>query len=351
MKNKIVKILGLVVTLATLMSLFVSAAPVSAATQEWSSVATPSNTGFVVSDATGVTINRVGQMVYNSDKSVIYATADITAGVYTGPAIFKSTNSGRTWSRVNISAYHTEIGANGNNIMDIVTSPTNVNELYFTDSYEIYTSKDAGATWTKLSNMFVWAVANSWVNPPAKGINMIVTLDLAQYGTTKLVFAGTASFGAANPNNKVAVCTESDFGMPWNDLGVRDQRTPAPFTNVNVWDVKVDPTDFAVKQGVFAIVDNGGTNTYVTAKYMGNQWNQPALCRDAELRQDNLTPITTPYHAEIWLPSDFNSNLSSGKFQSWIALATRTTLQGDVYMWIGGATTTVDLNVAGAGTE
>jgi len=52
----------------------------------------------------------------------------------------------------------------------------------------------------------------------------------------------------------------------------------------------------------------------------------------------------------MWLPSDFNSNAASGKFQSWIALATSST-QGDVYMWIGGATATVDLNIAGAGTE
>lgn len=352
MKNKIVKILGLVVTLATLMSLFVSAAPVSAATQEWSSVATPSNTGFVVSDATKVTINRVGQMVYNSDKSVIYATAlinDAVAG-YTGPAIFKSTNSGRTWSRVNISAYHAQIAADSGNITDIVTSPVNVNELYFTDGYEIYTSKDAGATWTKLSNMFVWAAANGWTAVPVQNTNVIVTLDLAQYGTQKLVFAGTANFGGADANNKVAVCTESDFGMPWNDLGVLDQRVPAPFATGNVWDVKVDPTDFAVKQGIFAVVSTGTGHTYVTAKYQGNQWNQPAFCKDAEILQDNLTPITAPYHAEMWLPSDFNSNAASGKFQSWIALATSST-QGDVYMWIGGATATVDLNIAGAGTE
>lgn len=362
MKNKIVKILGLVVTLATLMSLFVSAAPVSAATQEWSSVATPSNTGFVVSDAAKVTINRVGQMVYNSDKSVIYATAlinDAAAPGYSGMAIFKSTNSGRTWSRVNISAYHAEIAANSGYIFDIVTSPTNVNELYFTDGYEIYTSKDAGATWTKLSNMFVWAAANGWVNAPVHSSpvnigtdNMIVTLDLAQYGTTKLVFAGTARFAGPNASNKVAVCTESDFGMPWNDLGVLDQRVPAPFATGNVWDVKVDPTDFAVKQGVFAVVTAGTGHTYVTAKYMGNQWNQAALCKDAEILVDNniAKPITAPYHAEIWLPSDFNSNLSSGKFQAWIALSTRSN-QGDVYMWIGGTSSSVvDLNVAGAGT-
>jgi hypothetical protein len=314
--KKLTKILGIVLAVVTVASMFVISAPAAAGIHTWTTVSTPSGAGYVISTA-AVQINDVEQLVYNSDKSIIYAVADITVAspAYTGPAIFKSTNSGRTWTRIITTYEASELS--GGQIYDIVTSPVNVNELYFTNGTTIYTSKDAGATWTKLSSVYQWAIDNAWVLSPDAGVNLIVTLDVAQYGAVKLVFAGTSSFGAYEDDNGVFVCTESDFGMPWQDLGVRTQRTAA-LGNVNVLDVKVDPTDFATKQGVFAVVATAAPNLIVTAKYMGNQWNQASLCVDAEIQQDNTTPIAAlaPIHAEIYLPSDFRSNMASGKFQA-----------------------------------
>jgi len=121
----------------------------------------------------------------------------------------------------------------------------------------------------------------------------------------------------------------------------------------------VDPTDFAVRQGVIAVATyNDGVNpvqTVITAKYFGNQWNQTASCDDTQVLMDNTTAITSVVHAELWLPSDFSSSLTSGKFQGWLALQT-TGSQGDVYLWYGsanGLTTpkTIDLNVSGLSSQ
>jgi len=362
MKTKINKFLGVLVTLAVAASLFVAATPVSAGIQSWTSIDTPSGTGFVVSTAT-FRIETVGKLVYNSDKTVIYATAVVvdTTTPYTGPAIFKSTNGGRTWTRVNITAYHAQIAANGGIIFDLMTSTVSANELYFTDGAVIYTSKNGGTSWTELSSLYQYAFDNAWANQPVAFTNQIVTLDMAVLGSVKMIFAGTATFGSTDSANGVFLVEETVLNQPWSDLGIIAQRAvtdPNWGLDVSVWDVTVDPTDFAVKQGVFAVATFSSGSTYVTAKYAGQQWNQVTLCRDAEILQTNAYAVQMPIEAEIWLPSDFNSSLSGGKFQAWIGLATLPVDpdgagplgvqgQGDVYIWTGGATQTIDLNIAG----
>jgi hypothetical protein len=341
--------LGVLVTLAVAASLFVAATPVSAGIQSWTSITTPSGTGIVVSTA-GLTVNAVGQLVYNSDKTVIYATANITTTTpaYTGMAILKSTNGGWTWSRVTIAALPGTLAGPGY-IYDLMTSTVSANELYYTDGTNIYTSKDAGVTWLTLNNLFTYAATQAWANPPVAGVNLIVTMDMAVLGATKKIIVGTAVFNGTDLGNDVFVCDETVVDQPWTDLEVGTQRA-APLGAVSVWDVKIDPTDFAVKQGIFAVVSSA-TGTRITAKYQGNQWNQPTLTPDALILQTNVTPILTPMRAEIWLPSDFNSTITGTKFQAWVGLATVGGNQGDVYIWSGGALQTIDLNIAGPATN
>ncbi|AAW39334.1 fibronectin type III domain-containing protein [Dehalococcoides mccartyi] len=340
-KTKISKVLGVVLTAAMVLSMFTVATPVAAANQAWSKISLPgsgSTGGYVVS-APGDRFDNIGILEWNADKSAVYATAEYDGAA----AIFKSTDAGRTWKKLTIPT------VTGGIIYDFVASSVNVNELYFTDGRDIFTSKDGGATWNYLSNVFTWATANAWATPPISGTNLIVTLDIGYAGANKYVFVGTAVFGGTDSGNGVYMCQETAFGMPWSDLDIDSQRASA-WTACSVWDVVVDPTDFATKQGVLAVATNNSSKTVITAKYFGNQWNQTALCKDAEVMQDNVTIIATPYHAELWLPADFSSSLTSGKFQAWLALATFSG-QGDVYLWYGGADKTIDLNVSGLGSE
>jgi len=340
-KTKISKVLGVVLTAAMVLSMFTVATPVAAANQAWSKISLPgsgSTGGYVVS-APGDRFDNIGILEWNADKSAVYATAEYDGAA----AIFKSTDAGRTWKKLTIPT------VTGGIIYDFVASSVNVNELYFTDGRDIFTSKDGGATWNYLSNVFTWATANAWATPPISGTNLIVTLDIGYAGANKYVFVGTAVFGGTDSGNGVYMCQETAFGMPWSDLDIDSQRASA-WTACSVWDVVVDPTDFATKQGVLAVATNNSSKTVITAKYFGNQWNQTALCKDAEVMQDNVTSIATPYHAELWLPADFSSSLTSDKFQAWLALATFSG-QGDVYLWYGGADKTIDLNVSGLGSE
>ncbi|MBF4481912.1 hypothetical protein [Dehalococcoides mccartyi] len=352
-KTKISKVLGVVLTAAMVLSMFTVATPVAAANQDWSEISLPgsgSTGGYVVSTP-GARFDNIGILEWNADKTAVYATA-----VYNDTmCIFKSTDAGRTWKMVfedGETADLTDFYGGTAYIFDICASSVNANEIYFTDGYDIFTTKDGGVTWNRLSNVYIWSADNDWLNQPE---GVIVTLDVGYAGANKYVFTGTASFGTTGVNG-VYMCQETAFGMPWSDLSIATQGhdwitgdggSPEIFSpDCNVWDVVVDPTDFATKQGVIAVAQDNDGNTWITAKYFGNQWNQTALCKDAEVMQDNVTSIATPYHAELWLPADFSSSLTSGKFQAWLALAT-TDDQGDVYLWYGGADKTIDLNVSG----
>ncbi|QBX64370.1 fibronectin type III domain-containing protein [Dehalococcoides mccartyi] len=349
-KTKISKVLGVVLTAAMVLSMFAVATPVAAANQAWSKISLPGSGatgGYVVSD-TDMRFYDVGILEWNADKTAVYATAVYDDGDDTLVRVFKSTDAGRTWKMVFSNWDGSNPVLDGDYIFDVCASSVNANEVYFTDGSEIYTTKDGGVTWNKLSNLVTYATSNFVTAIPNGDI---VTLDVGYAGANKYVFAGTATFGGVGING-VYMCQETAFGMPWTDLDVIGQRDDA-WDSCNVWDVVVDPTDFATKQGIIAVAEDttvGSEATYITAKYFGNQWNQPATCKDAEVMQGNDTSISGVYHAELWLPSDFSSSLTSGKFQAWLALATMYD-QGDVYLWYGNSTKTIDLNVSGLDTE
>ncbi|MGE0902771.1 hypothetical protein [Dehalococcoides mccartyi] len=374
-KTKISKVLGVVLTAAMVLSMFTVATPVAAANQAWSKISLPgsgSTGGYVVSD-TDMRFYNIGILEWNADKTAIYASAVYDDGIVTTVRLFKSTDAGRTWKMVfknwvdldadgafDSNEYQLALSPSSDpQIFDICASSVNANEVYFTDGYDIFTTKDGGVTWNKLSNVYIWAADNDWLNQPT---GVIVTLDVGYAGANKYVFTGTASFSGTGVNG-VYMCQETAFGMPWSDLSIATQGhdwitgdggSPEIFSpDCNVWDVVVDPTDFATKQGVIAVAEDNAGKTWITAKYFGNQWNQTSLCKDAEVlvSNDEVTgSIDSVYHAELWLPADFSSSLTSGKFQAWLALAT-TDDQGDVYLWYGGADKTIDLNVSGLESE
>ncbi|AQU06389.1 hypothetical protein B1778_06615 [Dehalococcoides mccartyi] len=371
-KTKISKVLGVVLTAAMVLSMFAVATPVAAANQAWSKVSLPGSGatgGYVVSD-TDMRFYDIGILEWNADKTAVYASAVYDDGTTTAVRLFKSTDAGRTWkivfnnnwtdldtdTIVDNDEFQLAVSPAGEpQIFDICASSVNANEVYFTDGREILTTKDGGVTWNKLSNVYIWAADNDWLNQPE---GVIVTLDVGYAGANKYVFTGTATFGGTGVNG-VYMCQETAFGMPWSDLSIATQGhnwttfvDPNYVPECSVWDVVVDPTDFATKQGVIAVAEDNDGNTWITAKYFGNQWNQAATCKDAEVMQDNDTSISYVYHAELWLPSDFSSSLTSGKFQAWLALATMgMSEQGDVYLWYGNSTKTIDLNVSGLETE
>jgi hypothetical protein len=315
MKTKLTRILGVAMTLALLVGLFVTAAPVSAGTNAWSKFAIPSTTGMVLD-----TGNATGPMVMGSDGTV-------WAGRGTGAVngLIKSTDFGNTWSMV------TTLTIGATNIMDISVSSIDPLQVYVTDGVDIYKTADGGTTWVTLSAL---------TTTPAN--DLISSLDVGYIGTDAYIFAATSTFGNSGGGG-VYVAQEAVFGMPWSDMLVDTDRAVA-WGTTDVTEVMVDPTNFGTTQMVMAVAtDTGATATMVTTKYGGAQW-------DATVPGVTLPGVTANlYGTSTWLPSDFSSSLASGNMQCFIGVDAMTAAQGDVFWVIFGTPgTAFDLNVNGA---
>ncbi|MEE8582603.1 MAG: hypothetical protein V3S61_01870, partial [Dehalococcoidales bacterium] len=317
MKKRLTRILGIAMTVALLVGLFVTAAPLSAGTNSWSKFAIPSTTGMVLD-----TGDATGPMVMGSDGT-------IWAGRGTGNTggLMSSTDFGATWK---MNAGYAAL-TTGTNIMDISVSSIDPLQVYVTDGTDIFKTADGGTTWVTLSAL---------VTAPAN--DLISSLDVGYIGTDAYIFAGTSGFGVGGGGG-VYVAQEAVFGMPWSDMMIGTDRGVA-FTGVpNVTEVMVDPNTFGTTQMVMAVVtDVGAGATMVTTKYSGAQW-------DATVPGVTLPGVTANlYGTSTWLPSDFSVSLASGTMQLFIGVDSMTAAQGDVFWVIFGTPgTAFDLNVNG----
>jgi len=374
-KTKIFRILGAAVTLAMLASFLVAAAPASAATQAWGTFSTPSGGAsgkWVLADTTTVTVGGtglgfqgVGKMKYNSDKSIIYANAmfdrpdqttattlspdtsnTIVPGVSGGnfQGLFKSTDGGRTWSKLTIPALDYTVGGK-DFIFAIVPSSQFANVVYFTDGKDIYKSSDAGATWIVISNAFTTLGYSAGLG--SRGL--IDCMDVGYIGTNPYIFIGTSTWESSE-NCFAAVCQEAVYGSPWNDLNLLSNRTMVYGGGSDVWAIKVDPTGFATSQMVSALFTNYGSGptgfadtTIFSSKYGGAQWGSNVM--------DTAMPAGTRnlFRGELWYPSNFSSTVSTGNFQLFAGTAADLThnIQGGVFLLVGGAANAIDLSPEG----
>jgi hypothetical protein len=358
MKKKSSRILGVLLTLALVSSLIIISAPVSAGTHSWTALSNPSTTGLVLDPGNIFT----GPFDIDINGSAIYASSN-TAGPGMGGALgltgnlVKSTDGGRTWTMLTgfpgvnpVGAYPSggAVGFSVGTITDIVCSSRDANTVYVTDGYDVWKSIDGGVNWQPLTNLFQHAGASLWSFPP---IGVIVALDVGYTAVGSHVFAAVNSFGGGTGG--IYVCYEWQFGMPWGDMDVGNQR-PIPMGpyNVDAQDVKVDPTNFAATQMVMALVNTyGPVGTFITTKYTGLQWGVTAT--------DVFLPgIVSGYNltGTLWLPSNFSPDPSTGNMQVYAGLTTLPVL-GDVFLAILYPAVTpylpvpgFDLNVSGPGT-
>ena len=146
MKNKILKILGIVLTLAMLSGLLLAAMPVSvsAANLSWSNQTLP-----LVSQGTSANVYS-----FSGDGKTIYAW---TAGIIynntsTAIELYKSTDGGATWSNSSLDNSTPDvISAAGVVVKQLVVNPDNVNDIIATGVdgsgvYHVWRSINAGQT-------------------------------------------------------------------------------------------------------------------------------------------------------------------------------------------------------------
>jgi len=294
MKNKMLRILGVLATIATIMSMFVAqAAPVSAAAQSWTKLLTPENAS--IADPT-VQWNGPLERAINGD---IYKASGHTDGDHDfddGVFIYRSTDFGRTWVKTGQPLW--KYGLDNSNpvtianpvetlgissgivgqredpgakyldypvVTDIVCSSANANIVYVSDGYDIFKSVDAGSTWVALTNLFVTqnvtkgGTPNNLLFEPGLDENgFIVSFDVGYFGGGAYVFAALSTFGVLDdPEDGEAggayVLQESVYLSPWADMKIGIDRHEQLSPAIDVTEIKVMP-DFSTTQAVMAVV-------------------------------------------------------------------------------------------------
>ncbi|MCR4394979.1 MAG: hypothetical protein NUV31_11465, partial [Dehalococcoidales bacterium] len=130
MKSRIFKIWGLVLTLAIVAGLLVPVAPVSAGTNAWTAVSTPSTLTYQL-----VAGGSIDFFVAAPDGTTLFAYDD------TNNIMYKSTNGGATWTKSTPSF-------TGTNVVAVVVSPNYTTDkavAVATDS-NVYLSTNGGAS-------------------------------------------------------------------------------------------------------------------------------------------------------------------------------------------------------------
>jgi hypothetical protein len=368
--NKILKILGVVVTLATLTSMFLFASPVSAAftPQAWNEIPLPSTTGNVLAG-----FDDLGPIAQAKDASAIYMGASNGGydpapfpGEYTTSAtnggLYKSTDFGRTWTLV--AAFPNDLNYTGQ-IFDITCSSQDASTVYVTDGRNIYKTVNAGTSWTTIAGLF----SNVKIYPDLSYTTglWITSLSVGYVSGSPEIFASVSGFDGAHIGGAY-VCNENVYGSPWSDLNIGSDRPVTSgvgvTTALDVARITVLP-DFATSQGVMAVwTDYSNDMTRVSTKYGGNQWDTTANGVDVEYTDGtSLETFDAPLlDASIFIPSDFSSNPNTGLMQAYIGInsvdLTSTLGEGpnDVYLaYFGPATSMLspafDLNIGGTDTS
>ncbi len=228
MKNKIAKLMGVVLTAVTVLSLFAFALPASAAItpQTWTKQAMPGATGYVMPQndisGTAFTILASGPVVQDSAGNLFtYVQTTQTAAF----AILKSTNGGRSWA---LSSGTTGTGQPTAAVTALVAFGTNI---YYAQSNKLFRSTDNGLNFINICN-----------TPDA---TVISTMDVGTWSGRDIIVLGTTSnvfsIDSADPFFTVAPLGTPDF---------------ATTIGGNVLAVKVS-TSFGTDRGVAAISTTG----------------------------------------------------------------------------------------------
>jgi hypothetical protein len=141
MKNRIVKIMGLALTLALLASLLIAAVPASAGTLAWTSEAGP-NPVMNPGGYGDLTITSLA----TSGDGTIYVGTGATAIDTNNPdnpyTIWKSTNGGMAWANKDVAANHVTIDTDM-----VAVAVDDANYVATSDGSDIYISTNGGNSW------------------------------------------------------------------------------------------------------------------------------------------------------------------------------------------------------------
>ncbi len=252
---------------------------------EWSLVDIPTegkSGNWVLADGSDV------QHLTMAVDGTIYAYATPSGTSYT---LFK-TDEGRSWS------YTDKVKAA---IVDIATSPDDADVIYYATSSSVYRSTDAGSSFTPLTS-----------KPGGAGSNNIeiTAIDITPQGNDYIIAVGTRDTDSLEYGG-VYILDENKPFANWVDTNLG---------NYDVFAVAFSP-NFASDQQIVAVVTNE-TDTLVTTTIDGGRWGQTA--------GDTIIKDVTPNSAALALPSDYDSDVTTGDYIQFVAIDVGSD-NGDVY--------------------
>jgi len=217
MKSKIHKILGVVLTLALVLSMGVvfMAAPVSADPDEWSTYDYPDE---------GADGDYFYDSLITAGPGPIARDIDGTFWVFANPDtgandLLKSLDTeGRSWE---VTEYQTE--TTGGAIVAIAPSSIDADVVYVADATNVYKTEDGGDTWTDLGT-------------PAAGVTTITCLDVGYVDDEPHIFVGTA-----DGPGEVYYYHDVAFARTWTDLNVQASTTGVAAGLAQVYGIAVSP--------------------------------------------------------------------------------------------------------------
>jgi hypothetical protein len=251
MKSKLsMKLLGIVVTIATVSSLLVgiTAAPVSAApgTLAYSVVDTPSKANNVLVDG-----NQMSFMVASTDGATIFAYDA------TNHFMYKSTNSGVTFSKVSGTTPFASGTAVG---LAISPNYATDNTVVLAETLKVYYSTNGGTSWVDC--------APDALTIKLEGGNTITSVDVGTYyadsGNTSILIGVKTNAGGTTYGNVL----KFKFGFfTWDEV----QATGVPFLH-DVYAVKYSPNHLS-DVAILCVYDDGGAAVVLSAKVGTFGWN------------------------------------------------------------------------------
>jgi hypothetical protein len=265
MKNKLLKLMGVVLTLAILAGLLIVAIPVSAATQSWSTTVSPK---VVVGTSANV-------FAFAGDGKTMYLYPNSIEGITSTDAgkLYKSLDAGITWVS---SGLDTKSMLAGKTIKAIEVNQNSATDLVATDGTTLFRSTNGGQTWQTYT-------------PP--DVTAILSIDIAEGvngGSAYLVGSDTGVF-----------LYDPDQGL-WLQLDADDWGTDPAAAVAFSPNYANDATVVAVEIGTEVLV-----RTMIVADANTSVWNVDV--KDATLKISNAAiEGKASMIASIALPSNYN---------------------------------------------
>jgi hypothetical protein len=239
MKNTLLKVWGIVLTLAIISGLLMATVPVSAGDLSWTNVNSP-----VVTQQTNANVFAMAA----DGKTIYLYSGDNGTG---NGNLYKSSDAGMTWVSTGIGVSLDAANGTFPTINKIVVNQTNANELLASDGAHVWRSSNAGQNW--------YDTTPSLNGVPITGINGIDDTINGNGGTAILVSATSGVY-----------LYSTDTGT-WLTTGSGAMNTG--WAGQKAYGAAFSP-NFANDNTVFTFSSDNVSNLYIRAFVVnGNGWN------------------------------------------------------------------------------